>query len=236
MTTVGEMIEHMDRPRLTNGARPRHPRRVAPLRQHHRRLAAPRSRIRQHPIAVGPVRRPRVAACRCAGTVIAGPRGIICTPPTGEDRIRSFARDDRGGTPAPRAHERDPAAQPGVGGARGCGSESRSRRSRVRTSAGSVGISQLLYSDGARARATIERHVQTSREQAREELRLGRGARRRGRPSGRAASPDLRAGPEGEPHPHPTEPRAGAVAPADRRRPRVRGDPLGTRSPSTGGT
>ena len=42
----------------------------------------------------------------------------------------------------------------------------------VWTSAGSVGVSQLLYSDGARARATIERHVQTSREQAREELRL----------------------------------------------------------------
>ncbi len=40
------------------------------------------------------------------------------------------------------------------------------------TSAGSVGVSQLLYSDGARARATIERHVQTSREQTREELRL----------------------------------------------------------------
>ena len=42
----------------------------------------------------------------------------------------------------------------------------------VRTSAGSVGVSQLLYSDGARARAAIERHAQTSREQAREELRL----------------------------------------------------------------
>ena len=42
----------------------------------------------------------------------------------------------------------------------------------VWTSAGSVGVSQLLYSDGARARATIERHVQISREQAREELRL----------------------------------------------------------------
>ncbi len=44
----------------------------------------------------------------------------------------------------------------------------------VWTSAGSVGVSQLLYrlSDGARARATIERHVQTSREQARAELRL----------------------------------------------------------------
>ena len=39
-------------------------------------------------------------------------------------------------------------------------------------SAGSVGVSQLLYSDGARVRATIERHVQTSREQAREELWL----------------------------------------------------------------
>ncbi len=42
----------------------------------------------------------------------------------------------------------------------------------VWTSAGSVGVSQLLFSDGARARATIERHVQTSREQSREELRL----------------------------------------------------------------
>ena len=42
----------------------------------------------------------------------------------------------------------------------------------VWTSLGSVGVSQLLYSDGARARATIEGHVQTSREQAREELRL----------------------------------------------------------------
>ena len=42
----------------------------------------------------------------------------------------------------------------------------------VWTSAGSVGVSQLLYSDGARARAAIESHVQTSREQAREELRL----------------------------------------------------------------
>lgn len=42
----------------------------------------------------------------------------------------------------------------------------------VWTSVGSVGVSQLLYSDGAQARATIERHVQTSREQAREELRL----------------------------------------------------------------
>ena len=42
----------------------------------------------------------------------------------------------------------------------------------VWTSAGSVGVSQLLFSDGARARATIERHVQTSREQVREELRL----------------------------------------------------------------
>ena len=42
----------------------------------------------------------------------------------------------------------------------------------VWTSAASFGVSQLLYSDGARARETIERHVQTSREQAREELRL----------------------------------------------------------------
>ncbi|MCY4077642.1 MAG: TolC family protein, partial [Acidobacteria bacterium] len=42
----------------------------------------------------------------------------------------------------------------------------------VWTSAGSVGVAQVLYSDGARARASIERHVQTSREQAREELRL----------------------------------------------------------------
>ncbi len=42
----------------------------------------------------------------------------------------------------------------------------------VWTSAGSVGVSQLLFSDGTRARATIERHVQTSREQSREELRL----------------------------------------------------------------
>ena len=40
------------------------------------------------------------------------------------------------------------------------------------TAAGSVGVSQLLYSDRARARATIERHLQTSREQAREEQRL----------------------------------------------------------------
>ncbi len=42
----------------------------------------------------------------------------------------------------------------------------------LRTAAGSVGFSQLLYSDGARAGAAIERHAQTSREQAREELRL----------------------------------------------------------------
>ncbi len=42
----------------------------------------------------------------------------------------------------------------------------------VWTSAGSVGVSQLLFSDGARARAAIERHVQASREQSRAELRL----------------------------------------------------------------
>ena len=54
-----------------------------------------------------------------------------------------------------------------------------------------------------------------------------RGARSRGRLSGRAAGQDLRADPAGEPHPHPIEPRAGTVAPADRRRPRVRGGPLG---------
>ena len=42
----------------------------------------------------------------------------------------------------------------------------------VWTAAGSVGVSQLLYSDGAQARAAVERHVQVSREQAREELRL----------------------------------------------------------------
>lgn len=42
----------------------------------------------------------------------------------------------------------------------------------VWTSAGSVSVSQRLYSDGARARATIERHVQTSRNESREELRL----------------------------------------------------------------
>ena len=40
------------------------------------------------------------------------------------------------------------------------------------TAAGSVGVSQLLYSDAARARASIEDHRQTSREQSREELRL----------------------------------------------------------------
>ena len=42
----------------------------------------------------------------------------------------------------------------------------------VWTTASSVGVSQLLYSDGARARAAIEGHVQTSREEGREELRL----------------------------------------------------------------
>ena len=41
-----------------------------------------------------------------------------------------LARDDRGGAAAQRARERDPAAQPGVGGARGRGGESRSRRGR----------------------------------------------------------------------------------------------------------
>ena len=40
------------------------------------------------------------------------------------------------------------------------------------TAAGSVGVSQLLYSDGASAQAAIERHVQTSRERGREEQRL----------------------------------------------------------------
>lgn len=40
------------------------------------------------------------------------------------------------------------------------------------TAAGSVGVSQLLYSDGARAQATIERHVQTSRERARDAQRI----------------------------------------------------------------
>ena len=40
------------------------------------------------------------------------------------------------------------------------------------TAAGSVGVSQLLYSDGARARADIERHVQASREQSRDAQRI----------------------------------------------------------------
>ena len=42
----------------------------------------------------------------------------------------------------------------------------------VWSSLGSVRVSQLLYSEGASARAAVEGHVQTSREQARAELRL----------------------------------------------------------------
>ena len=38
--------------------------------------------------------------------------------------------------------------------------------------AGSIGVSQLLYSDGAKARAAVEQQVQLSREEARQELLL----------------------------------------------------------------
>lgn len=95
------------------------------------------------------------------------------------------------------------------------------------TSAGSLRVSQLLYSDGARARATVEGYVQTSREQGRVELRLdvARGAAvgyldvLRATTFERIQRENL--------EPHAVEPGAGPVAAGGGRRPCVRGHPVG---------
>ena len=93
VTTIGEMIDQMDRPRVTNGVDPdtidalRHYDSIIDAWQHLRRESV------GTPMAVracSTTKGRRMPVRRGHGTVIAGPRGIIYTPPTGEDRIRSM--------------------------------------------------------------------------------------------------------------------------------------------------
>ena len=106
VTTVGEMLKYIRRPGLSNGADPdaddalRHHESIIDAWQ---RRGAERVGTAMAIRACSTTKGRRMPVRRGRGTVIAGPRGVVYTPPTGEERIRwmldelwSFMRDDDG--------------------------------------------------------------------------------------------------------------------------------------------
>ena len=112
VTSVGEMLKHLGKRQLSNGYDPD----ADDALRHHDSIIDAWQRRGAEPVGTAMA----ISACsttkgrhmpvrRGRGTVIAGPRGIIYTPPTGEERIRSmldelwsFMRDDAGTHPLVR--------------------------------------------------------------------------------------------------------------------------------------
>ncbi len=93
VTTVGEMIEQMDKPRRSNGPDLD----THDALRHYDSIIDAWQRRGTEPVgtamavrACSTTKGRRMPVRRRHGTVIAGPRGIIYTPPTREDRIRSM--------------------------------------------------------------------------------------------------------------------------------------------------
>ena len=104
VTTVSQMLKHIGKRQLSNGADPD----ADDALRHHESIIDAWQRHGAEPVgtamairACSTTKGHRMPVRRGRGTVIAGPRGIIYTPPTGEERIRSmldelwsFMRDD----------------------------------------------------------------------------------------------------------------------------------------------
>lgn len=93
VTSVDEMLSHLGKPRLSNGEDPD----SDDALRHHDAIVDAWQRRGPEPIgtamairACSTTKGHRMPVRRGRGTVIAGPRGIIYTPPTGEERIRSM--------------------------------------------------------------------------------------------------------------------------------------------------
>lgn len=93
VTSVGDMLKHLGRPLLSNGADPD----ADDALRHHNSIIDAWQRRTAEPVgtamairACSTTKGRRMPVRRGRGTGIAGPRGIIYTPPTGEDRIRSM--------------------------------------------------------------------------------------------------------------------------------------------------
>lgn len=109
VTTLSQMLEHIGKPRLSNGADPD----ADDALRHHQSIIDAWQRRGSEPVGTAMATRAcsttkgrRMPVRRGRGTVIAGPQGIVYTPPTGEERIRSmldelwsFMRDDTGTHP-----------------------------------------------------------------------------------------------------------------------------------------
>ena len=112
VTTVGEMLEYIGKRHLSNGHDPD----ADDALRHHASIVDAWQRRGAEPVgtamairACSTTKGRRMPVRRGRGTVIAGPRRIIYTPPTGEERIRSmldelwsFMRDDGGTHPLVR--------------------------------------------------------------------------------------------------------------------------------------
>ncbi len=112
VTTVGQMLELMDRPRLSNATDPD----ADDALRHHKSIIDAWQRRGAEPVgtamairACSTTKGRRMPVRRGRGTVIAGPHGIVYTPPTREKRIRSmldelwrFMREDAGTHPLVR--------------------------------------------------------------------------------------------------------------------------------------
>ncbi|MCY3810300.1 MAG: Fic family protein, partial [Gammaproteobacteria bacterium] len=112
VTTVSQMLEYIGKPRLSDGHDPD----ADDALRHHESIVDACQRRGAEPVgtamairACSTTKGRRMPVRRGRGTVIAGPRGIIYTPPTGEERIRSmldelwsFMRDDGGTHPLVR--------------------------------------------------------------------------------------------------------------------------------------
>ena len=106
VTSVGEMLKSIGKRHLSNGEDPD----ADDALRHHQSILDAWQRRKAEPVSTAMAIRAcsttkgrRMPVRRGRGTVIAGPRGIIYTPPTGEERIRSmleelwsFMRDDAG--------------------------------------------------------------------------------------------------------------------------------------------
>ena len=93
VTTVSRMLEHLGKPRLSESADPE----ADDALRHHASIIDAWQRRGAEPVgttmairACARTKGRRMPVRRGRGTVIAGPRGIVYTPPTGEVRIRSM--------------------------------------------------------------------------------------------------------------------------------------------------
>ena len=93
VTTVGAMLSYIGKRQLSSGADPD----ADDALRHHASIIDAWQRRGAEPVgtamairACSTTKGRRMPVRRGRGTVIAGPRGIVYTPPTGEERIRSM--------------------------------------------------------------------------------------------------------------------------------------------------